>query len=113
MFENDESGLMTDEGTRVEDFNNVYESAPGKPESAEYVMTTWDKLKTKWALRDRQKSKVLWAAIIGCIMTVFSVFGLWEKIGITAEGFKELAGAIGAVLAAFGIINDPTNKEGF
>lgn len=67
----------------------------------------------KWALRDRLKSKVLWAAVVGCIMTIFSAFGLWDKIGITAAGFSEVVAAIGAVLAAFGVFNDPTNREGF
>ena len=125
MFDNTETGLTTDEGFRVEDFhdnaeefNKGYENAGTTSENqqqgdAVYTMNSRDKLRTKWALRDRQKSKVLWAAIVGCIMTVFSVFGMWEKIGITAEGFKEIAGAVGAVLAAFGVFNDPTNKEGF
>ena len=67
----------------------------------------------KWALRDRLKSRVLWAAVAGCVMTVCSVFGVWEKIGITAGGFSEIAASVGAVLAAFGVFNDPTNREGF
>ena len=67
----------------------------------------------KWALRDRLRSKVLWAAVVGCIMTIFSAFHLWDKIGITAEGFSEVVAAVGAVLAAFGVFNDPTNREGF
>ena len=67
----------------------------------------------RWALRDRLKSRVLWAAVAGCIMTVFSVFGVWERIGITAEGFREIVAAVGAVLAAFGVFNDPTNREAF
>ena len=67
----------------------------------------------KWALRDRLKSRVLWAALAGCLMTVCSVFGVWERIGITAEGFREIIAAVGAVLAAFGVFNDPTNREGF
>lgn len=67
----------------------------------------------KWALRDRLRSKVLWAAVVGCIMTIFSAFNVWDKIGITAEGFSEVVAAVGAVLAAFGVFNDPTNREGF
>jgi len=67
----------------------------------------------KWELKDRLRSKVAWAAIVGCIMTMFSVFGVWDKIGITIDGFKEIVASIGAVLAAFGVFNDPTNREGF
>ena len=67
----------------------------------------------KWALRDRLRSRVLWAALAGCLMTVCSGFGVWERLGITAGGFREIAAAVGAVLAAFGVFNDPTNREGF
>ena len=67
----------------------------------------------KWALRDRLKSRVLWAAVVGCLLTVGSAFDLWSRIGITADGFREIAASIGAVMAAFGVFNDPTNREGF
>lgn len=67
----------------------------------------------KWALRDRLRSKVLWAAVIGCIITVISAFDAWQYIGIDADGFREIVAAVGAVLAAFGVFNDPTNREGF
>lgn len=70
-------------------------------------------LSKKWALRDRLRSKVAWAAIVGCVITVLSAFNVWSKIGITAEGFREIAASVGAVLAAFGVFNDPTNREGF
>ena len=67
----------------------------------------------KWDLRNRLRSKVLWSAIVGCLITVFSVLGLWEKIGITAAGFSEIVGSIGALLAAFGVFNDPTSQDRF
>ena len=101
---NTESGLMTDEGLRAEDFNEIYESSPVEPKQ-ETV--------SKWALRDRLRSRVLWAAVAGLIVVVVSEFGLWEKIGITSEGFCQIVEALGAVMAAFGILNDPTNREGF
>lgn len=85
----------------IDKFNEHYENEPAPAEPG------------KWALRDRLRSKVLWAAVIGCIMTVFSALHLWDKIGITAEGFSEIVAAVGAVLAAFGVFNDPTNREGF
>lgn len=105
MFENTESGLFTDDGVTmsdVEKFNENYEMSPTQPED-----------ENKWALRDRLRSEVLWAAVIGCIMTVFSAFGVWEKIGITADGFREVVAAVGAVLAAFGVFNDPTERGRF
>ena len=67
----------------------------------------------QWALRDRLRSKVLWASVVGLIMTVFSAFNLWDKLGIAPDGFREFVAAVGAVMAAFGVFNDPTNREGF
>lgn len=67
----------------------------------------------KWALRDRLRSRVLWASLIGCLITIFSVLGVWEKIGISSEQFSEVIGAVGGVLAAFGIFNDPTERGAF
>ena len=104
-LENTESGLMTDEGFRREDFNKVYEEEPVEqaPESKP----------GKWALRDRLRSRVLWAAVVGCIITVLSAFDAWQYIGITAEGFREIAASVGAGLAAFGVFNDPTSRKAF
>ena len=108
MLENNESSLMVEgdyDGDRIAAFNRQYEEAP--------IDSGAQSDKNKWALRDRLRSKVLWAAVVGCLMTVFSAFGVWERIGITAEGFREVVAAVGAVLAAFGVFNDPTNREGF
>ncbi len=110
-FGNTESGLTTDEGFRAEDFektenfNKVYESSP----AAEEVKPA----QNKWALRDRFRSKAAWVAMLGVIIQIFSAFGIWAKIGITAEGFREIAFGIGTILDIFGVWNDPTNREGF
>ena len=69
--------------------------------------------KEKWALKDRLRSPVAWAAIAGCIATIFSVFGVWSKIGIDIKGFDEIVASIGTVLTAFGVFNDPTNRNAF
>ena len=85
----------------IDKFNANYENEPAPAEAS------------KWALRDRLRSKVLWAAVVGCIITVISAFDAWQYIGINAEGFREIAASVGAVLSAFGVFNDPTNREGF
>ena len=70
-------------------------------------------VESKWALKDRLKSPVLWSALVGCVITIFSVLGIWEKIGITSEQFSNIVGAIGTMLTAFGILNNPTSREEF
>ena len=100
MLENDKSSLYDEDGEICADCAITYDEEEEVNEG-------------KWALRDRLKSRVLWASLIGCLCTIFSVFGIWDKIGITAAGFNEVIAAIGTMLTAFGVLNDPTNREGF
>ena len=81
-------------------------------QTATEVQTT-DPPVNKWALRDRLRSKALWAAVAGLVVTILSALDAWEAIGITAPQFTQILTAIGAVLTAFGIFNDPTSKDRF
>lgn len=107
MFENTESGLMTDEGMRREDFNKVYEESPTQPESTEQTSPG------KWALRDRLRSKVLWTAVAGFLISLGSILNIWAKLGVTVEGAREIIFGFGQLLELFGVFNDPTSKERF
>jgi len=44
---------------------------------------------------------------------LLSALGVAEKIGVTDEGWNAVLNAIGALLAAFGIVNNPTDRENF
>lgn len=68
---------------------------------------------SKWAMKGRLNSRVLWSAIVGLIVTLASAFNLWDKVGLTSEAFSGIMAAVGAVLAAFGVLNNPTDSEGF
>ena len=70
-------------------------------------------MKEKRALKDRLRSKVLWAAVIGAVIQIITLLGLWDKIGITSEVFKGITVAVGAVLEAFGVFNNPTDRNAF
>ena len=107
MFENTESGLMADDGVRADDFNEVYEAAPVDPEPSP------EKTANRWALRDRLRSKVLWLSVIAEVVKIAEVVYQWIKYGITPEGIEIVLLAVLAVLSIFGIVNDPTNREGF
>ena len=67
----------------------------------------------KWALGARLKSKVLWSALFGLLIAVFSAFDLWDKLGITSDAFSGILTALGSVLAAFGVLNNPTSTDTF
>ena len=63
--------------------------------------------------QNRFKSWALWVSVIGAVWTVLSAFGVPEKIGITDETFTTVVNAVGAILIAFGIVNNPTDKLHF
>lgn len=104
---NDDIFEGLDKHTECEECEITYTNlAPEEPEKQE-------KQESKWALRDRLRSRALWAALAGLLVTVLSAFDAWEYIGITAPQFQGILTAIGAVLAAFGVFNDPTSKGRF
>ena len=64
-------------------------------------------------MQSRWRSPVAWGTLVGLIVLVFQVFGLYEKMGIEQSELNHILNGLIAVFIAFGILNDPTNKEGF
>lgn len=62
--------------------------------------------------QNRFKSWALWVSVAGALWTIASAVGLTEMWGIEETTFKTILDAVGAILIAFGIVNNPTNKEG-
>jgi len=63
--------------------------------------------------QSRWRSRVAWSAVIALVLFVLKTYGLLAPIGLTEESFQELTALIFAVLSAFAIFNNPTNKESF
>lgn len=63
--------------------------------------------------QNRFRSWALWTSVAGALWVVASAFGLTEKIGLTNETFKTVLDAVGTILIAFGICNNPTDRENF
>ena len=63
--------------------------------------------------QNRFKSWALWVSVAGTVWVIASAFGLPEKAGIDEGTFKTMLDAIGSILIAFGICNNPTDKENF
>lgn len=57
----------------------------------------------------RWRSWALWLSVLGAVWTILNAFGLPEKWGIEEGTFKTVVDAVGAILIAFGLVNDPTN----
>ena len=58
---------------------------------------------------NRFKSWALWLSVAGAVWTILSSFGVTESIGLTESTFRTVLDAVGAVLIAFGIVNNPTD----
>jgi len=63
--------------------------------------------------QSRLKSKAAWVAIAAIISFVLGNYGLYDALGLTAESFQTLLNLIFMALAAFGVWNNPTEKEKF
>lgn len=65
-------------------------------------MTVWEKIK------NRMHSWAAWAALLALVALVCK-----EWFGISIPGWDRIVEAAMTVLAAFGIINNPDNREEF
>lgn len=64
-------------------------------------------------MQNRFKSWALWVSVAGAVWVILSSFGVTEKIGIDKGTFDTVLKAIGSILIAFGICNNPTDAENF
>lgn len=61
----------------------------------------------------RFKSWATWVAVAGALWLILKATGVTEIIGITSEGWNAVLDALGALLTAFGIVNNPTDRHNF
>ena len=107
-LKNTESGLLTEDDNymdeqdeRAEAFNANYENCT-EPEPVK-----------RWAMRDRLRSRVLWVSVIAELVKIAEEIYTWIKYGFTPGGLEVILLAVCMILTIFGILNDPTNREGF
>lgn len=65
----------------------------------------------EYEVQPRWKSWATWAAALGAIAILLQAVGLLDRWGITDESVNAIITAIGAILTAFGIVNNPTDKD--
>lgn len=66
---------------------------------------------TSVSVRERLSSPALWAAIFGLAGLVLEACGVFRKFGITSDTWNAVITSLGTVLSAFGIINNPTDRN--
>jgi phi LC3 family holin len=63
--------------------------------------------------QSRFKSWAVWVSVAGAVWVILSAFGLPEQWGVTSEAWNGVLNALGTILIAFGILNNPTDKTSF
>ena len=63
--------------------------------------------------QNRFKSWALWLSVAGAVWVILSAFGLPERWGITNDMWNTVLNAVGSILIAFGVLNNPTDKTNF
>jgi len=56
----------------------------------------------------RLKSWPMWLGIAGAVWMFISALGIPSQIGLASDTFNTAIGSLGAVLVAFGAVNNPT-----
>ena len=64
-------------------------------------------------MQNRFKSKVAWLTVLPVIVILGDTYGLWNVIGMSKDAFSQFFTSALAMLVAFGIFNNPTDKDGF
>jgi uncharacterized membrane protein len=63
--------------------------------------------------QNRWRSKAAWVAMFALAGFLLGNWGLFEKIGLTNEGWQTFVELLLAALAAFGVFNNPTVEDRF
>ncbi|HYE12264.1 MAG TPA: holin [Patescibacteria group bacterium] len=64
-------------------------------------------------MQNRFKSKVGWLAIAALVGFILGNYGLYDVVGLTNESYQMLVDLIFAMLTAFGVWNNPADKDNF
>ncbi len=63
--------------------------------------------------QNRWKSKVTWAGLSATLLLLAGQLGLYDALNITQSWAQTVVDLILSLLVAFGVLNNPTNPEGF
>lgn len=77
------------------------------------IKTTEIETEVTVTTQNRWRSWATWVALLGLVGILLSATGVFEKIGVDETVWDEVVAAIGTVLTAFGIVNNPTSKNTF
>lgn len=64
-------------------------------------------------MKQRLRSWPVWLSVFGLVGILFNRFGVFAHFGINLGEWTYFIDALGAVLCAFGVLNNPTDREHF
>lgn len=67
----------------------------------------------KVSIKERLRSWAVWLSVLGAVGVILNATGVFQKLGIESSVWDIIVNAVGSVLIAFGILNNPTDKTGF
>lgn len=63
--------------------------------------------------QNRLRSWAVWLSIAGAVWIILESLGLPQKLGIEKSAYTSILDAVGTILIAFGILNNPTDPKNF
>ena len=63
--------------------------------------------------QNRWTSWVAWLTLLPIIIILGDSYGLWNVLKMSSDVFTQLFVSVGALLVAFGIFQNPTDKNNF
>lgn len=67
----------------------------------------------KVSIKERLKSWAVWLSVFGAVGVILNSTGVFQNLGIDSTAWDIIVNAVGSILIAFGILNNPTDKTGF
>ena len=63
--------------------------------------------------QNRLRSWAVWLSVAGAVWIILEALGLAQKWGLDKSVWTAVLDAVGTILIAFGILNNPTDKYNF
>lgn len=63
--------------------------------------------------QNRLTSWVVWSAIVGQIIAILQLSGVFAKMGIDAGLVGDIVAGVLQLLVLFGVLNNPTSQDNF
>lgn len=63
--------------------------------------------------QSRWTSWAAWLTLLPVIILLGDTYGLWDLINMPSDTFTKVFTGIGGILVAFGIFNNPVDKQNF